>query len=69
MSGAAVLGGWQGTIGKWKPAGYGAVGQLKNWGLNFLNRKNSKCKDSEVRNLLLKAGEENEYGWNVRGEF
>lgn len=34
MSGAAVLGGWQedlseATIGKWKPAGYGAVKQLK----------------------------------------
>lgn len=54
--------------GKWKPAGYGAVGQLKNWGLNFLNGKNSKCKDNEVGNLLLKAEEGNEFGWNVKGE-
>ena len=42
---------------------------MKNWGLNFLNGKDSKGKDSEVGNLFLKAEEGNEFGWNVKGEF
>ena len=28
---------------------------IENWGLKFLNGKNSKCKDNEVGSLLLKA--------------
>ena len=42
---------------------------IENWGLKFLNGKNSKCKDNEVGSLLLKAEEGNEFGWNVKGEF